>query len=108
MTALDVIVQPTTYTVSILPADSVYYSTYAITVERRGPNGWAATRRGWCLGADGEWDFEPLPSEHTDDWLKAHWFSLDRAIELAKAAAPHVCVNHTTAAQVLAALGEAQ
>lgn len=95
--------EATTYTVSLLPETSIDHDTFAITVEKRGSAGWAVLRNRWCLGADGEWEFEPTPSERADDWIATHRFPLERALELAKAAAPDVCVNGYTAAQVLAA-----
>ncbi|MFY1686444.1 hypothetical protein [Plantactinospora sp. WMMB782] len=96
----DVTVEATTYTVSLLPETADEYTLYAITVERRGPAGWAVVRNRWCLGADGEWEFEPIPSERTDEWIAAHRFPLEQALELAKAAAPGVTVNGWSAAKV--------
>lgn len=94
--------EATTYTVSLLPETSIDYSSFAITVEKRGPAGWAVLRNRWCLGADGEWEFELTPSERADDWIATHRFPLERALELAKAAAPDVCVNGYTAARLMA------
>lgn len=56
---------------------------FEVAVQWRGGDTYAVTRYRRCLGADGEWDFELQPSSREDDWLAAHRFSLDRAVELA-------------------------
>lgn len=86
------------YVVSVLPEDSINFSTYAIEVERKSPDRWAVLHHRFALGTDGDWDYEPLPSERTDEWKATHRFDLDTALELAKAAAPNVRVNRYTAA----------
>ncbi len=72
-----------------------------VTVAHRAPGKWGVFRGrgggGACLGADGEWDFEPVPSGREDDWLAAHRFSLDQALALAREQAPKVSVNGWTA-----------
>lgn len=73
-----------------------------LAVEDRGNGQWAVTRPRRCLGVDGEWDWEPIPSEREDDWLAAHRFDLATALALAKQAAPTVAVNGITAAQAAA------
>lgn len=95
-------VRPTRYEVSLLPEDDVNYPVYALGIEARGAGRWAVVRHRMCLGVDGEWDWEPIPSERGDDWLAAHRFDLDTALRLAKQAAPGVTVNGISAAQVLA------
>lgn len=95
-------VQVTEYTVSVLPEDDVNASSYAITVAYRGRGLWAVSRHRQCLGKDGEWDWESLPSERTDEWLAEHRFDVDTALRLAKEAAPHIVVNGFTVADVLA------
>lgn len=48
---------------------------------------WAVTRNGDCLNRAGTWDYEPLPSDRTDDWLKEHRFDTrDEAFEAARKA----------------------
>lgn len=95
-------VQPTQYTVSILPEDDLYYDIYAVTVEYRGPECWAVMRGRRCLGADGVWD---LGQRYNDDqWMASHRFDLDTALRLAREAAPNVKTNGWTAAEVLAEL----
>lgn len=92
----------TTYTVTCLPGETPDRSSWNITVEYRGRGLWAVTRWKNCLGRDGEWDYEHIPSEREDEWLAEHRFPLEEALELAKAAAPHVVVNGMTPADVLA------
>lgn len=92
----------TTYTVSLLPDDDINHHSYAITVEYRGNDRWAVMHQRWCLGTDGDWEFEPRPSDREEDWLASHRFPLNKALELAEAAAPDVEVNGRTATQALA------
>jgi hypothetical protein len=99
----DVTVLATTYTVCALPEGHPDFDLFAITVENRSSGRWAVLRHRWCLGSDGEWDFEPRPSEREDDWLATHRFPLKRALELAQAEAPKVRVNHRGVAEALAA-----
>lgn len=101
----DVTVMATEYTVNAIPdgVDEADRSLFEIKVEWRGRDRWAVTRPGRrCLGTDGEWDWESLPSERTDDWLATHRFDLDTALRLAREAAPRVTVNGWTVAQVIA------
>lgn len=93
----DVRVEVTRYTVSVLPEGSVNRGHYDVTVDWRGPGRWAVCWLGYCLGADGEWDYEPSPSNREDDWLEAHRFDVDTALALAREAAPNVTVNGMTA-----------
>jgi hypothetical protein len=92
-------VEVTRYTVSVLPEGSINRGHYDITVEQRAPGRWGACWMGRCLGADGEWDYEPTPSNLEDDWLEAHRFGLGRALRLAKQAAPGMTVNGMTAVE---------
>jgi hypothetical protein len=96
---------PTTYTVSVVPADDIHASTFDITVEHRGRGLWAVCWFGRCLTADGDWDFEPSPSGREDDWLAAHRFDLQTALRLAREAAPNIRVNGLTAREVAARNG---
>lgn len=86
-------VEPTTYEICGLPEDDENASVWTITVERRDVDSWAVCRHGRCLGKDGEWDLEPIPSSRTTRWLWSHRFSLERAVELAVEAYPHVVIN---------------
>jgi hypothetical protein len=92
------------YDVSVWPDDieCVDSSTWKLTVEYRGRGKWAVTRTGRvCLGSDGEWDWESIPSERQDEWLTAHRFPLAEALDLARRHAPDVKINGMTAAEVL-------
>lgn len=101
----EVTVEPTQYTVCALPHDNVNFTHYAITVDRvmsrRGVSGWAVRRLSECLGADGEWDYEPSPSSRTDEWIATHRFDLETALDLAQKAAPRVIVNGFTVADAI-------
>jgi hypothetical protein len=92
----------TEVTISALPEDNVNHGLYAVTVQWRGGDTYAVKRLSMVLGADGEWDYEPSPSNRDDDWIATHRFTYDRAVELAAQAAPHVTVNGLTVADCLA------
>lgn len=91
----------TRYEVSCLPPDHIDAPHFTITVEWRGGDLWAVCRFRECLGTDGEWDYEPSPSNRTDEWKNNHRFDLASALALAQAAAPKMTVNGYTVADVL-------
>lgn len=90
-------VQATRYEVSLFPEGSEPRRHFTITIEWRGTNRWAVLDGPYCLGRDGEWEYEPLPSNRDDAWIEAHRFDLATAQRLAKEAAPDVTVNGLTA-----------
>lgn len=87
------------YVVSCVPDDFRDAYQFDVAVEERWPSGWAVLWAGYCLGEDGEWDFEPLPSSRTDEWKATHRFSLEQALELAMREAPRVTALGMTAAE---------
>jgi hypothetical protein len=97
-------VRATQYAVNLLPEteDVLGGHCFEITVEYRGHDRWAVARGRQCLGTDGTWSWESIPSEREDEWLDTHRFDLDTALRLAKEAAPGVTVNGRTAADALA------
>jgi hypothetical protein len=94
-----VVEQVTEYVVSAAPLDDPEAYTFGITVAWRSGDRWAVIRHGRCLGADGEWDYEPRPSSREDDWLEAHRFDRETALRLARETAPGITVNGRTWAQ---------
>lgn len=92
----------TRYEIAVLPESDINYRHYAIQVEYRGDQRWAVLHFGSCLGADGEWDYEPSSTSREDDWLDTHRFPLERALQLAEQAAPDIEVNSITARDILA------
>ncbi|MET9957463.1 hypothetical protein ABZ135_38750, partial [Streptomyces sp. NPDC006339] len=70
---------------------------FTINVEARGNGQWAVSRHRQCIDANGNWSWESIPSERTDEWLAQHRFDLDTALNLARKAAPHLVVNGHTA-----------
>nr|WP_266854099.1 hypothetical protein [Streptomyces sp. NBC_00340]MCX5137617.1 hypothetical protein [Streptomyces sp. NBC_00340] len=85
------------YEVSLFPRDHDARRYFTITIEWRGENQWAVLDGHYCLGVDGEWEYEPLPSAREEGWLETHRFDLDTAQRLARNAAPHLVVNGRTA-----------
>lgn len=65
--------------------------TGGVTVERRqqlsGPDRWAVVDGRAVLNTDGEWEYEPLPSNRTDEFLLRTRFSLEEALKLGRAVA---------------------
>lgn len=96
-------VTPTRYTVSRLPDDTSDYSTWSVQVEASGNGRWAVRNGGRCLNKDGEWEYEPLPSSRSAEWLDTvRWDDLTEAIQSAQAAEPLLRWNGLTPADVLA------
>lgn len=64
---------------------------HQITVKYRGGDLWGVFRGGQCLSTSGKWDWEPLPSARTKNWITNHRFSesdaLAAALKLAEAEA---------------------
>lgn len=93
-------VRPTAYVVTAAPDwDHPDADLWDIEVSYRGGGKWGVYNRTRCLGADGEWSWESIPSERRDEWLAAHRFDLDTALRLAKEQAPLVTVNRLTIEQ---------
>jgi hypothetical protein len=102
--APEVYVRETAYEVSLWPPgeETVNSSSFTIRVEWRGEGRWAVLGGRYCLGTDGEWDWEAGPSNREDEWLATHRFTLEAAIALAREAAPRVIVGGMTAVQARA------
>lgn len=100
-------VRPTRYEVSCLPPDHPEAHHFTVRVEYRGRDLWCVTDGHFCLGSEGDWDYESLPSSRDDEWLKTHRFDLDTALRLAKDFAPKITIGRFTVADVLARHGGA-
>jgi len=42
----------------------------AVYIEYRGDTGWTITQGGNCLNKDGKWEYEPMPSSRTEEFIK--------------------------------------
>ena len=91
--------QPTEYHVSILPETDINRHVFTILVQYRGEGRWAVTRHGSCLGTDGTWELGVKEYDRGAEWLAAHRFDLEKALRLAREAAPKVTVNGCSAAE---------
>lgn len=89
--------KPTTFTVCAVPEDVQEWYVFAVTVEETAPDRWAVRRSKRCLNADGDWEWESIPSEREDEFLARCRFDLDTALDMAKAAASGITVNGVTA-----------
>lgn len=99
---MDVRIEPVSYQVTAYPGDDLNTYLFAITVEYAGHGKWAIRRLSSCLGTDGEWDYEPSPSNRADEWLDSHRFTLGRALALAEEHAPGITVNGQNVTQAWA------
>jgi hypothetical protein len=110
----EIFIKPVRYEVSVFPpamqaapGSAMDAGMWLVTVDDRGLGKWAviygsAGGRGRVLSTRGEWDFEPIPSSRTDEWLDAHRFDLDTALKHAEQQAPFIKWNGMTAMDVLA------
>ena len=85
---------------SLLPRDDINHGVFEVKVAWRGGDRYAVMHGGWCLGRDGEWDYEMRPSSREDDWLVEHRYSYEEAQHLAVTVAPTVVCNGHTALEV--------
>ncbi len=93
---------PTAYQVSCLPLSHAAAVHLSVWVKWRGEDRWAVLNNvGLCLGTDGEWDYEGMPSSRSDEWIATHRFELAKALRFAREAAPHLRVNGLTVQDVL-------
>src|SRR6185436_1092107 len=76
-------IEAVAYVVSCFPPDDDEAGTWDVRVESRGEGRWAVCHFRYCADADGNWDYEPSPSNREDDWKATHRFDLDTALELA-------------------------
>lgn len=119
MTDAKPIVRVTRYEVSCLPEGHDDADVFTIKVEYRGAGRWAVTRNGAHYDADGGRSWGPRwpkdgPEREAvtaaefaeenrvrDDWLAAHRFDRETALEIATRVAPKITVNGWTVDQVL-------
>lgn len=86
--------------VSVIPLDHEEASHFTIDVAWRGKDRWAVLWLGRCLSREGEWGYEPSPSNREDDWLDNHRFTREEAIALAAKHAPLLKINGWLATKV--------
>lgn len=99
---MEVLVQPTAYAVSCLPADHPDAYHFTLHVEWRGPGDrWCVTDGAYCYRKDGHKSYESNPSSRTDRFKRAYRFALDDALTLAKRVAPKMTINGHTVESVL-------
>lgn len=105
MTDYDVHIRISEVMVSAVPEIHELHDSFAVKVEWRGFDRYAVIRRKQCLGTDGAWDYEQIPSERAADWIGAHRFDYDEAIRLARQACLEVRINGMTVDDALAEVG---
>ena len=100
MAAPEVTAHLTEVLVSAVPIEAGDSLHFALYVQWRGGDRWcvADAQNGTpgVLNAEGEWEWEPLPSERREDFLARTRFDYDTALRLAICAAPKVTVNGHT------------
>ena len=58
----------------------------SVFVELRGVGVWAVTDGTCVLNSEGSWEYEPLPSNRTEEFIARTRFGLDEAFERGRAA----------------------
>jgi hypothetical protein len=89
-------VRPVAFDVCCLPDDHPERYSFALKVVSRDLAGgmWAVLDRAdRCLSVAGEWEYEHIPSERTDEWKATHRFTKSRALELATEWAPKMTIG---------------
>jgi hypothetical protein len=82
------------YRICGLADDDVDSTIWSLTVEWRGPgDSWAVKRHAMCLGLDGSWEPEPIPSERDDEYKRTHRFTKQMAMALALHHYPDLVIN---------------
>lgn len=92
----------TGYTLSLIDLDLDEATSWCLTVEWRGDESWAIKHNGFCLNRDGEWEWEPSPSNRDDAFLLRCRYDEQTALVHAHNVLPSVTVNGMTAEQYLA------
>lgn len=106
MTAPEPSVRATNYVVTAEPDwDHPDADMWTIEVSYRGNDTWGVYHRTRCLGANGEWSWESIPTERREEWIAEHRFGLDTALRLAKEQALLVTVGGLTVKQARARWG---
>lgn len=90
---MEIYIQPTTYSVSAVPAHFKSASKWTLKVERLAEDRWVVSRLGDTLSSSGEWNF----GHPTEDC----YFELEEALEFARVAAPELTLNQWTVADAL-------
>lgn len=72
-----------------IPAIPVVYEVGQCRVEARGQGWWVVTNGGAVLNKDGQWEYEPLPSSRTDEFLARTRFTLSEAVKEARGIQTH-------------------
>lgn len=93
ITAYDVL--PTAYDTA--KARDLYH--FIIKVEYRGIGKWAVVWMGSVLNRDGEWEWEPSPSNREDDFFERCRFTRTDALKRAREAVDELKVNGLTLAE---------
>lgn len=69
----------------LIPVRSLVKGSDEVYLElRQGPDGdhWAFTLRGLVCDENGNWEYEPMPSSRTDEFIARTRFTFEQAIEL--------------------------
>lgn len=94
-------VRVTRYEVSCLPPDHPEHRRFRLTVEIQDRYGWTVHDGYSCYAVDGTPADGLSVYERTDEWIAAHRFDRDTALDLAKREAPKLTVNGWTVNQAL-------
>lgn len=95
-------IRVTRYAASCLPQDDVNADLFTLSIEERATGRWAVLRGGFCYDAEGNREYESIPSERADEFKARFRHSLEDALEIARKVAPTMTVNGHTVADALA------
>lgn len=90
-----------TYVVSCFPEGYEDADVWDLRVEYRGIGLWAVCHFHMCLDAEGKMEYEPSPSNRTDEYKDRFRFTFQEAVRIAKKYAPTIRVNSMTPAEAL-------
>lgn len=65
------------------PVKYVLNEEFGIYVDYRGPDSWAVSYGGMCMDFEGNWDYEPSPSNRYEEWISTRRFRTPEAAEAA-------------------------
>jgi hypothetical protein len=95
-------IRATRFAVSCLRSGHEDEYLFSVNLEERSPGRWAVVRHGFCYDADGNAEYESIPSERADEFKERFRFDLDTAHKIAQRVAPLITVNGHTVADAMA------
>lgn len=86
-------VEVSVYRITLLPPSHPMHAFAAVSVRLCDSGRWQVDRLGYRLDSGGRWEHA---AKRSAEWVAEREFSLDEALTLARAAAPHVSIGDST------------